>query len=68
MDNIVKWRIDNHFVPKLIKWLDGNYEYEPYAYPERLGGYLGYYNDKDGKCIAFLDTDLQITMMADLEA
>ena len=69
MENVVKWRIDRYFVPFLDKHNHeyGSYEYTPYTYPERVGDYLGSYSNSSG-CIAFLDSDMQITMMKDLEA
>ena len=69
IENIVKWRVDVYLVPRLPKWKQefGSYEYTPYTYPERVGGYLGSYGNEEG-CIAFLDIDMQITMMEDLEA
>ena len=67
MDNVVKWRIDSHLVPPLVGHEFGSYEYSPYTYPERVGGYLGSYGNDKG-CLGFLDSDMQITMMKDLEA
>lgn len=67
MDNVVKWRIDSHLVPPLVGHEFGSYEYTPYTYPERVGGYLGSYGNEKG-CLGFLDSDMQITMMEDLEA
>jgi len=67
MANVVKWRIVSNLIPPLEGHEFGAYEYSPYTYPERLGGYLGSYGN-DAGCLAFLDTDMRITMMADLEA
>ena len=67
MANVVKWRIVSNLVPPLEGHEFGSYEYAAYTYPERLGGHLGSYSNKQG-CLGFLDTDMQITMMEDLEA
>ena len=70
IDNVVKWRIDTHFVPCFPKWKQelGAYEYSPYTYPERVSGYLGSYYKVDGECLGFLDDGLHVTTMKDLKA
>ena len=68
MANVVKWRIVSNLVPPLKGRKFDSYEYNPYAYPRRLGGYLGSYCDNNGVCLGFLDTEMVITTMKDLEA
>ena len=68
MANVVKWRIVSNLVPPLEGREFDSYEYNPYAYPQRLGGYLGSYCDNNGVCLGFLDTEMVITTMKDLEA
>jgi hypothetical protein len=66
-ENVIKRRVKMHMIPALDGYEFGSYEYKPYTYPNDVGGYLGSYSNKDG-CLAFVDTDLQITYMKDLEA
>ncbi len=66
MANVVKWRIVSNLVPSLKGREFDSYEYNPYAYPERLGGYLGSYCDNNGVCLGFLDAEMQITTTEDL--
>lgn len=70
MANVVKWRIVSNLVPPLKGHEFGSYEYSAYTYPERLGGYLGSYSkvNDECECLGFLDSEMQITMMEDLEA
>jgi len=67
LDNVVKWRVVSHLVPPLEGYEFDTYEYSPYTYPERVGGYLGSYSN-DAACLGFLDSGMQITLMKDLEA
>lgn len=66
--NVANWKVTRYEVPMLDekKYPLGSYEYVPYTYPERVGGYLGSYSSKNG-CIGFLDEALHITMMKDLK-
>jgi hypothetical protein len=64
--NLVKWRVDAYVVPIFPNHPEA-YEYNPYTYPNQVGGYLGSYSDEKG-CIGFLDAALQITTMKELEA
>lgn len=66
-ENVVKWKTRRYMIPPLADMEWGMYTYEPYTYPDNVGGYLGSYSDLKDVCIAFVDMDLQITYMKDLE-
>ena len=68
MANVNKWRIVSNLVPSLKGREFDSYEYNPYAYPRRLGGYLGSYCDNNGVRLGFLDNEMQITMIEDTKA
>jgi hypothetical protein len=62
-ENVVKRKVRRYMIPPLADMEWGTYTYEPYTYPDNVGGYLGSYSDLKGECIAFVDTDLQITLL-----
>ncbi len=66
-ENVIKRRERMFMIPQLEGHEFGSYEYRPYTYPQKLDGYIGSYSNEN-RCLGFLDIDMQITMMADLEA
>ncbi|KKN27188.1 hypothetical protein LCGC14_0867080 [marine sediment metagenome] len=66
-ENVAKRRVKMYMIPQLEGYELGSYEYVPYTYPNRVGGYLGSYRNEKGG-LAALGTDLRITMIKDPEA